>query len=170
MTQARLNAVICSEVDAAVKHYLPPCADWTEVCINSKLIDIVARVSGRVFVGQDLASDPEYLDIGANYTVYLVETVRAIKSIRPWLRPFLVPRLPEIKRLREMEKRAAKHLEPIVRERMEAGKADPNYQQPDDMVCLLVGQTRHMLTFACVDAMAPEQKCGPRHRLSRTTG
>jgi hypothetical protein len=159
MTQARLNAAICSEVDAAVRHYLPSCDNWTEVCINSKLIDIVARVSGRVFVGQDLASDPEYLDIGANYTVYLIEAVRAIKFIRPWMRPILVPRLPEIKRLRNMEKRAAKHLEPIVRERMEAGKADPNYQQPDDMVCQMCGQTRLTLTRTYTDAMAPQQEC-----------
>jgi len=129
-----------------VRAYLPPCTEWTEVNINSKLVDIVARVSGRVFVGADLAQDPEYLEMGANYTVYLIEAVRAIKSIRPWLRPFLVPRLPEIKRLRDVEKRAAKHLEPIVRERMEAGKSDPNYQQPDDMVCTICSEAWDRLT------------------------
>ena len=135
---------MCAEVDAAVRTYLPPCDDWTEVYINSKLIDIVARVSGRVFVGADLAQDPEYLEIGANYTVYLIEAVRAIKQIRPWLRPFLVPRLPEIKRLRDMEKKATKHLEPIVKERVNAQK-DPNFQQPDDMVWFARCQARRVL-------------------------
>lgn len=124
-----------------MRQYLPECNTWTEVCINSKLVDIVARVSGRVFVGPDLCQDPEYLNCGSNYTVYLMEAVRAIKRIRPWLRPFLVPRLPEIKRLRDMEKRAAEHLQPIVRERMEAEKNDPNWEKPDDMMQWLLNRS-----------------------------
>lgn len=131
---ARLNPIICKEVDAAVRHHLPPCNDWTEVNINSKLVDIVAKVSGFIFVGPELSSDPEYLDCGTNYTVRLMEAIHAIKAIRPWLRPFLVPRLPEIAKLREMEKRAAQHLGPIVRERLAAEKNDPNWQKPDDML------------------------------------
>jgi hypothetical protein len=130
--------LICDEVDAAMRQYLPPCDDWTEVCINSKLIEIVARISGRVFVGPDLCQDPEYLECGTKYTVYLIEAVRAIKLMRPWLRPFLAPRLPEIKRLRDMEKRAAKHLQPIVKERIEAEKNDPNWQKPEDMVSPII--------------------------------
>jgi cytochrome P450 len=57
------------------------------------------------------------------------------------LRPFVVPRLPEIKKLRNMEERAARHLEPIVRERMEAEKNDPNWQKPDDMMQWLLNQS-----------------------------
>lgn len=102
--------------------------------INQKLVEIVARVSGRVFVGPELSKDPEYLDCGANYTVLMIQAVFAIKKIRPWLRPFLAPCLPEIKKLREMETRAAKHLQPIVRGRMEAAKNDPDWQEPDDML------------------------------------
>jgi cytochrome P450 len=124
-----------------MRQYLPDCNDWTEVAINSKLVDIVAKVSGRVFVGPDLCQDPEYLDCGSNYTILLMEAVRAIKGIRPWLRPFLAPRLPEIRKLRDMEKRAARHLEPIVRERMEAEKNDPNWQKPDDMMQWLLNRS-----------------------------
>ena len=137
----RLNPTICAEVDTAMRQHLPPCSDWTEVNINSKLVDIVARVSGRVFVGPDLCQDPEYLECASRYTVILMETVRAIKQIRPWLRPFLVPRLPEIRRLRDMEKRAAKHLQPIVRERIESQKNDPNWQRPDDMLQWLMNRS-----------------------------
>jgi cytochrome P450 len=122
------------EVDAAVRKYLPPCDDWTEVNINSKVMDIITKVSGRIFVGQDLSQDPEYLECGSMYTFVLFDAVRAIKLVRPWLRPFLVPRLPEMKKLREMEKRAANYLQPIVRERLEAQKNDPNWQKPDDMM------------------------------------
>ncbi|KAH7090346.1 ent-kaurene oxidase [Paraphoma chrysanthemicola] len=137
----RLNPTICGEVDVAMKHHLPECEDWTEVSINNKLIDIVARVSGRVFVGPDLCQAPEYLECGSKYTVFLIEAVRAIKQITPWLRPILVPRLPEIHRLRDMEARAARFLQPIVRERMEAQKNDPNWQKPDDMLQWLMDRS-----------------------------
>ncbi|XP_014550059.1 hypothetical protein COCVIDRAFT_116609 [Bipolaris victoriae FI3] len=144
---SRLNPVICEEVNAAVREYLPTCNDWTEVNINSKLVDIVAKVSGFIFVGPELSSDPEYLDCCSNYTVRLVDAVNAIKTIRPWLRPFLVPCLPEIAKLREMETRAAKHLEPIVRERLAAEKNDPNWQKPDDMLQWLLNQSVGKGTF-----------------------
>ncbi|KAH7089221.1 cytochrome P450 monooxygenase-like protein [Paraphoma chrysanthemicola] len=98
------------------------------------VIDIVAQVSGRVFVGPDLSHDPDYLECATKYTHCIVEAIRAIKNIRPWLKPFLAPRLPEVQRLRDMEKRAAKILRPLVRERLEAEKADPNWQKPDDMM------------------------------------
>jgi cytochrome P450 len=139
-----------------MRQYLPSCDEWTEVAINSKLIDIVAKVSGRIFVGPDLCQDPEYLDCGSNYTVYLINAVHAIKRIRPWLRPFLVPRLPEIKRLRDVEKRAARLLEPIVRERMEAEKSDANWQKPDDMMQWLLNRSAEH-GFVSVEEIAKMQ-------------
>lgn len=139
---ARLNPTICAEVDASLREYLPPCQDWTEVCINAKLVDVVAKVSGRVFVGPELCQDPDYLDSGSNYTVDLMKAVQAIKKTRPWLRPFLAPRLPEVRKLRERERRAAEVLEPIVRSRMEAQKNDPNWQQPDDMMQWMMNRSQ----------------------------
>ncbi|KAF2830054.1 ent-kaurene oxidase [Ophiobolus disseminans] len=131
---ARLNSTICAEVDDAMRQHLPLCHEWTEVPISDKLVDVVARISGRVFVGPDLCQDPEYLECCTKYTIYLMDAVRAIKKVRPWLKPLMVPRLPEIIRLRDMEKKAARILQPMVRERMEAEKADPDWQRPDDMM------------------------------------
>jgi cytochrome P450 len=120
---------------------MPPCDDWTEVCINAKLVDVVAKVSGRVFVGPDLSQDPEYLDSGSNYTVDLMNAVQAVKKVRPWLRPILAPRLPEIIDLRKREKRAAEYLRPIVEERMTAKSKDPSWQEPDDMLQWMINRS-----------------------------
>jgi hypothetical protein len=35
--------------------------EWTEVNMWQKLIPIIARISGRVFIGKELCHDPEYL-------------------------------------------------------------------------------------------------------------
>ncbi|KAH3945336.1 hypothetical protein HBH53_144480 [Parastagonospora nodorum] len=136
----RLNQAVCTEVDAAMREALPSCEDWTEVDINDKLLDIISKVSGRVFVGPDLCHDPEYLELGRNYTVYLMEALFAIKRTRPWLKSFVGHRLPEVKRLRDVEKKAIKFVQPIVRERLEAEKSDPNWQKPDDMMQWLINR------------------------------
>lgn len=121
--------------------HLPPSDDWTEVCMNSQLMKIITQVSGRIFVGPECSQDPEYLEIGCTFTAVLGEAVAAVKRIRPWLRPFLAPYLPEIKQVRAIEKRATKHLEPIVRERIEAEKNDPNWQKPEDLMQWLLTYT-----------------------------
>jgi cytochrome P450 len=133
---------------------LPLCDDWTDVNVSEKLVDIITRVSGRVFVGPDLCQVPEYLNIGSNYTVLVVNAIQAVKRVRPWLRPFLVPRLPEIKKLRAMEQRAAKHLEPIVRGRLEGEKNDPNWQKPDDMMQWLMDRSKEHYGVVSVEELA----------------
>jgi cytochrome P450 len=114
--------------------HMPPSDEWTEVNVNSKLVDIVTRVSGRIFVGPELCQDPEYLHCGSNYTLRVMDVVNAVKKMSPWLRPFLASRLPEVKNLRAMEQRAAQLLEPFVRQRMESEKNDPNWVKPEDMM------------------------------------
>ncbi|RMZ74387.1 ent-kaurene oxidase [Pyrenophora seminiperda CCB06] len=137
----RLNAMVCQEVDTAVREYMPPCEDWTEVCINSKLVDMVAQISGAIFVGQELSRNPEYLDASANYTLDLMAAISAINQIRPWLRPILVPRAPEILRLREREAQVIRILKPIVEERLDLKATDSNWQEPDDMMQWMINRS-----------------------------
>ncbi|KAH8730529.1 cytochrome P450 monooxygenase-like protein [Phaeosphaeriaceae sp. PMI808] len=152
---SRLNHTIYTAVDAAMREQIPPCNDWTEVDVNSKLLDVIARISGRIFVGPELSKEPEYLECARMYTVFLSNAVTAIKHIRPILRPFLVTRLPEIKRLRNMEKRAVKYLEPIVNERLEAEK-DPNWEKPEDMLQWLIDSRAEVNDFS-VEVVAKTQ-------------
>lgn len=135
----RLNPLICAEVDDAVKEEMPECDDWTGVYIYMKLAKIVAKVSGRVFVGPELCRDEKYLDAGINYTIELMNGQRAVKRVRPWLRPLLAPRLPEIRLLRKREAEAAEFLNPVVQARRDAEK-DPDYQKPDDFLQWLLNR------------------------------
>ncbi|KAI4941240.1 hypothetical protein J4E91_010930 [Alternaria rosae] len=64
----------------------------------------------------------------------LTEAFTAVKSLRPWLRPFLAPRLPEIQKLRNWEQRAKDCLEPVIQQRQIAEKNDPNWEKPNDML------------------------------------
>lgn len=128
----RVNEFVREEIDTCVPKYLPACDEWTEVGIYKVLVDIIAQVSGRVFVGPELCEDAEYLDCATNYTLDMIDSVTAIKKLRPLFRPWTAPRCAEIHRLRRREKAAAAMLQPMVRQRQEAAK-DPNWVKPDDM-------------------------------------
>ena len=134
-----MNSHIVSEVERALVAEIPPCEDWTEVSIYVKLARIVARVSGRVFVGPELCHDDDYLDTGVHYTLELMECLRAVKRVRPILRSLLAPRLPETQKLRAREKRAQHILQPLVQARSEA--VAKGLEKPDDLLQWLLDRS-----------------------------
>lgn len=113
---------------------MPPCEDWTSLHIYMKLVNAVAKVSGRVFVGPDLCRDKDYLDAAVNYTMDLISAQRKIQAMRPWLRPLLAPRLKEVRQIEERKKMARGIIAPVVQARREAEKNDPSYKKPEDMM------------------------------------
>lgn len=132
---ARLNPIIFAETEQAVRNEMPPCEEWTPVYIYMKLANMIGKISGRVFVGPDLCRDPLYFDTAVNYTVDLIEAQRKIHVMKPWLRPFLAPRLKEIQALRKREQQLKDLLLPIVHSRLATEKtAGADYKRPDDML------------------------------------
>ncbi|KAB8207568.1 cytochrome P450 [Aspergillus parasiticus] len=95
----RLNPIIYREVENALKDEIPQCEDWTPVFIYQKVVNTVAKVSGRIFVGVELSHNKDCLDTAINYTIELGNAVQAVKRMKPWLRPFLAWRLPEVQQL-----------------------------------------------------------------------
>lgn len=135
----RLNPAIAEEVDRTLKAEFPSCKDWTPVKINSKLLRVVAIVSGRIFIGPELCHDEEYIDAAINYTVELMTARRAVQEISPvWMKRFRAPFLPEVKSLAEREKKVTRFLTPIVTARRDRERDDPGYKKPDDMLQWIV--------------------------------
>jgi hypothetical protein len=130
----RINHAIADEVDRTLRSELPPCKDWTEVNINSKLLRTVAIVSGRVFVGPELCRDEAYIGAAVNYTIDLMQARQAIQNCNPLTKWFKAPRLPEIQKLNKHEEEVMKILRPVVTARRRAEKEEPGYQKPDDML------------------------------------
>jgi len=126
----RLNPSIADEVQDSISRELPPCDDWTLVNINRKLLRIVALVSGRVFIGKELSRSEEYLDAAINYTIELMEARQALERVRPWMRPFIASRLPEVKKLDQRLVQADNFIRPIVAAR----KQMQDDEKPDDML------------------------------------
>jgi hypothetical protein len=63
----RLNPTIAEEVDQSYREELPPCKDFTPVNIYGKLLRIVAKVSGRIFIGPELCRSEKYIDTASKW-------------------------------------------------------------------------------------------------------
>ncbi|KAK3385238.1 cytochrome P450 [Podospora didyma] len=129
----RLNPTISEEVKEWFGRELPPCDNWTSVNINHKLLRIVGAVSGRIFVGADIARSEEYLDMAINYTVDLMKARHAVDGMKPWLRPFKANSIPEVQQLKARLKSAEAIMRPIVESRQREA-AEGNTEKPDDML------------------------------------
>lgn len=120
----RLNKQISDEVLVAFSQEITPSisasgSEWAPININSKLLRIVAKVSGRVFIGPELCHDERYLSSAIGYTVSVMEAQRAIEKMSSWLRPFAAWRLPEVRKLNQMEHDCTAFLRPVVEARRE---------------------------------------------------
>lgn len=130
----RLNPTIAEEVDLAFREELPPCKDFTPVPINQKLLRIVAKVSGRIFIGPELCRSEEYVDMAINYTMEVVTAQQVIHHMKPWQRFLFARSVPQVKALQERAENSRKFLEPMIAARRKAAREDPDFQRPDDIM------------------------------------
>ena len=130
----RLNPELHAEVTHAMREYFGECSEWTELNATNQLLQVVAQVSGRAFVGEELCRDPKYISTAINYTVDLMTAVRAVTLVPEWKRWWAAPRLPEVKRLRQYESDGIEMLRSVIDSRLNAAAADPEYTKPDDIM------------------------------------
>lgn len=135
--------MISEEVINAMALELPQTSEWEEVDINKKLLRIVAIISGRIFVGPELCHDEKYLDVAINYTVDVMIAAYVVGMVPPWMRPWVAPRLPMVKKLQTRIREADEFLRPVVKERREA-MADPSNSMPDDMLQWIINSQKEL--------------------------
>lgn len=102
------------ETRYALDRELGTCEDWTKVVLYQKLLRIVALLSGRIFVGRPLSRSEDWINSSIRYTVDCVAAKERVIDYPAWIRYFVVPFLPEIRRVNEHRIKGAKLLKPIV--------------------------------------------------------
>ena len=118
------------EVEYAFENVIDTISDsqegWKTVPVYGKVLNIVALLSGRVFVGLPLSRDPEWVKATIAYTVILGMTVGMLWKKPWWQRPILAPLY--FRTLHKTTKTAAKCLKPLLEEHAIAGKAGTKTQ------------------------------------------
>lgn len=136
---ARLNPIILDEVTNTIRAEFPQSTNWSQVNISGKLVRIVAKTSGRIFVGPDLCRDETYIDAAVNYTLDMTAAIQAVGFITPWLRPFLASGTPQVKKLHHRFQQADEFLRPVVTARRQAEHGTQHEKdKPDDMLQWLI--------------------------------
>ncbi|KIL60300.1 hypothetical protein M378DRAFT_168328 [Amanita muscaria Koide BX008] len=127
-------ADVQDEIAVAFKEHIPVKGDeWARVTLYSTVMDIVCRASNRMFVGVPLCRDPDWMELNKSLTLELMKGAFVLGLFPATVRPFVAPLLWSISR---SVKRGVKHLEPLIKERVEQekrrGKDSP--ERPNDLV------------------------------------
>lgn len=91
--------------------------DWHSAVVKEQALDLVARLSSRVFLGKPLCRNTRWLEIAKNYTVDAFGAARLLRAVPPLLRPISHWFMPECRRLRQEVRDARALIEPEVERR-----------------------------------------------------
>ncbi|KAI0862108.1 cytochrome P450 [Xylaria cubensis] len=128
-----LGDILAAQTDRCLISEFQDCEDWAPVQILGRLTRIVAAVSTRVFVGEELTTDEEWLKTTIDYTVQLVTCATILKHIPSVLRPVVYRFIPAYRKLQGYNNAAIRMIKPIVQARREAME-DAEFGGGNDML------------------------------------
>jgi len=149
---------------------------WKEMWVYGDVLQIVARLSARTFVGLPLCRDDEWINTTINMTVDVINGVNAIKKYPEWIRPITSPFLPEVRRIEQnktlIQKKIRHQVEAVVRAHKLAGHRPTaadisdeditdenhnlvhwiirNYKDPSKVTAKVIGFVEEQVAFAAI--------------------
>jgi len=135
---ARLLPDVMDEIVSSFEDTLPlGNADWTTFPVMPNIMQSIARITNRIFVGLPLCRNKEYLKVCIDYATAIFKSAGIIAFVPMILRPVIGPFLsPKEKALRH----GMKFLGPLVEERLaKEAELGPNWpDKPDDFISWLL--------------------------------
>ncbi|KAL3417887.1 hypothetical protein PVAG01_10897 [Phlyctema vagabunda] len=126
-----------NEAEFAFPEVLGPCEEWTSVHMYSKVLRIIAFLSGRIFVGLPLCRDEEWVKTTIEYTGDAFAAVEPIRKHPKFLRPLVAPFLPSLWKIANHKAISERLLGPILKERL-ASMQSPDFDQPHDTISYML--------------------------------
>ncbi|KAL1639239.1 hypothetical protein SLS58_008081 [Diplodia intermedia] len=105
---------LASEARDICNEAIPDSKEYTSVALKPLVMDLVARVSQRVFIGPDGCRNDEWLAITKRYTVDSLAAARELRAWSPLARPWVHWLLPSCRRVRAELAAARRIVDPIV--------------------------------------------------------
>lgn len=133
----RLNPILSNVLDQAIEDELPQSSSWVETKINEKLVRMVAKASGRVFIGSELCGSEKYLDTSINFTIDVMKAVFAVAFLPVWLRSVVTPMIPFVWTVYRRLQEANDLLLPVIKARRLAIRSG-SLHEPDNMLDWLI--------------------------------
>ncbi|KAI1106342.1 cytochrome P450 [Jackrogersella minutella] len=111
---------LVEETSASVKDVFGDNEEWTTRRIRDDMLEVVARISSRVFLGKELCRNRRWLDISKSYTIDLFVVSAIMRGVPAFFRPLVYILLPQSTSLRRSVRDARKLIDPEVKRRKEA--------------------------------------------------
>ncbi|KAI8227055.1 Cytochrome P450 monooygenase 1 [Colletotrichum sp. SAR 10_77] len=108
-----------AESEMAIEDILqiPHSDEWQKVPIKQRLNLLVARVSGRVFLGEELCRDPAWLNIAVSHIMTGFLAALSLRMFPAFMRPFVHWFLPPCRKLRSQVEQARSLIRPVIEKR-----------------------------------------------------
>ncbi|KAH7389954.1 GA14-synthase [Pyrenochaeta sp. MPI-SDFR-AT-0127] len=116
----RVTKVVSDECVAALQDLYGTSKNWHEINMRQNNLHMMARVTSRIFLGEELCRDPDWLRITSTYSVV---AFRAVEELRFWpslLRPLVQWFLPHCTASRALVEEARKLIGPVLQKRRKA--------------------------------------------------
>ncbi|EZF29197.1 Dihydromonacolin L monooxygenase LovA [Trichophyton interdigitale] len=109
-----LKQAVSREATETIRDKFTDNEEWHEIPIKETIVKIVARMSSRVFLGEELCRNEEWLRITAEYTVNLFIAVNELMTWPTYVRPIVQWFLPPCQRLRQQVADARRLIQPVI--------------------------------------------------------
>ncbi|KAH7115000.1 cytochrome P450 [Dendryphion nanum] len=126
-----LIAPLNEETVFAFQQEIPECREWTPVPVQPALLQIVGRVTSRVFVGRKLARDKIWLQTSIGYATCVFLASGILKMFPSFLRPLAALLVPQWWRIKVHRHNARKLLLPEVHQRKQNQSLQGISDKPD---------------------------------------
>lgn len=111
---------LVDETVASLQEIYGESLEWKPVALRGSVMDLVARLSSRVFLGATLCRNKRWLEIAKDYTTHAFMASIMLRKTNPLLRPILYWRIPQCTSLRKALNDARKLIGPEVERRKAA--------------------------------------------------
>ncbi|TQV90431.1 hypothetical protein V2A60_010422 [Cordyceps javanica] len=120
---AKVTAPLAEETSLALSDILTDSTEWHEANVRESMLQLVARISSRVFLGEELCRNADWLRVTKEYTVASFDAAQELRQWPYLLRPVANRFLPSCVTTQRMLGEARAIITPVIRKRYAAREA-----------------------------------------------
>ncbi|EED18614.1 cytochrome P450 monooxygenase, putative [Talaromyces stipitatus ATCC 10500] len=128
---------VSNEMADVIHHQWSEDADWHSINLKNTMVEVVAQVSSRVFLGPGLCRNKEWLRITIDYTLLIFDAIRTVKRYPKFLHPLVQWVLPEPRKVRFHMAEARRIIQPVIDQRKAEMASDKATKHNDAIQWLL---------------------------------
>ncbi|KAJ5388864.1 cytochrome P450 [Penicillium cosmopolitanum] len=134
----QLTSTIREETALAIQKHWTDDEEWHDISLNATMVQIIAQISARIFLGTGICRDQRWIDTAIGYVEHSFYAIQALQAWPRWCHRIVHWVLPECRGQRAYFTRASKLLMPVILKRRQARAASVASGRPkmDDFLLL----------------------------------